>query len=409
MSLPFFTRASAARLRRRRASKASLASMSPAYFGLAMATGIVSLAAHMLGTAAFALAPLFARILFHLNVVLYCSLWVLTFLRILRHPARVLDDLTHHLQGWGFFTVVAASSILGIQFLEQAGNIKLAWALWFLALGLWVCLNYVVFTALIIKTHKPELKQGINGGWLLAVVATQSISSLSLFLVADVPLEYRTLMAFLALSLWLWGGMLYIWMVSLIFYRDTFFRFSPGDMVPPYWINMGAMAISALTGASMIEQAADVPYLESLLPFVKGFTIFYWATGTWWIPLLVILEVWRHGFRHFPVQYDALYWGAVFPLGMYSASTYRMDLMMGFGFLMPVAEGFLYVAIVAWAMTFIGLLAWVGRRIFSRGQAGHNSTTARRHGIRHGLRTAAPHTRHELPTRHHEVGRAGHE
>ena len=60
MSLPFFTRASAARLRRRRASKASLASMSPAYFGLAMATGIVSLAAHMLGTAAFALAPLFA-------------------------------------------------------------------------------------------------------------------------------------------------------------------------------------------------------------------------------------------------------------------------------------------------------------------------------------------------------------
>lgn len=383
--------------------------MSPAYFGLAMATGIVSLAAHMLGTAAFGLAPLFAQLLFYLNVALYCVLWILTLLRVVLHPARALGDLTHHLQGWGFFTMVAASGILGIQFLEQAGNVEVAWALWTLALGLWVCLNYVVFTALIIKAHKPELKQGINGGWLLAVVATQSISSLSLFLVADVPVEYRTLMAFLALSLWLWGGMLYIWMVSLIFYRDTFFRFSPGDMVPPYWINMGAMAISALTGASMIEHAADVPYLDSLLPFVKGFTIFYWATGTWWIPLLVILEIWRHGFRHFPVQYDALYWGAVFPLGMYSASTYRMDLMMGFGFLMPVAEGFLYVAIVAWAMTFVGLLAWVGRRIFTPGQSEHNGGTARRHGIRHGLRAVALHARHAPPARHHEAGRAGHE
>jgi voltage-gated anion channel len=49
--------------------------------------------------------------------------------------------------------------------------------------------------------------------------------------------------------MWLWGGMLYIWMISLIFYRDTFFRFSADDLTPPYWINMGAVAISALAGA----------------------------------------------------------------------------------------------------------------------------------------------------------------
>jgi hypothetical protein len=32
-------------------------------------------------------------------------------------------------------------------------------------------------------------------------------------------------------------------------YRYTFFKFSPGDLTPPYWINMGAMAISALAGS----------------------------------------------------------------------------------------------------------------------------------------------------------------
>ena len=34
-------------------------------------------------------------------------------------------------------------------------------------------------------------------------------------------------------------------------------------------------------------------FLETLLPFLKGFTIFFWATGTWWIPMLLILVVWR--------------------------------------------------------------------------------------------------------------------
>ena len=46
--------------------------------------------------------------------------------------------------------------------------------------------------------------------------------------------------------MWLWGGMLYIWMMSLIFYRYTFFEFSAEDLPPPYWINMGAMGFDFL-------------------------------------------------------------------------------------------------------------------------------------------------------------------
>jgi hypothetical protein len=89
--------------------------------------------------------------------------------------------------------------------------------------------------------------------------------------------------------MWLWGGMLYIWMMSLIFYRYTFFTLEPGDLSPPYWINMGAMAISTLAGSLLILNSPDAPFLLSLLPFIKGFTVFYWATGTWWIPMLLVL------------------------------------------------------------------------------------------------------------------------
>lgn len=123
-------------------------------------------------------------------------------------------------------------------------NIAAGAALWALAIVLWVCLTYTIFTAFTVKREKPTLDKGINGGWLLAVMATQALSISTTLLAARIDQPYRLELNLMALSMWLWGGMLYIWMMSLIFYRYAFFRFSPGDLAPPYWINMGAMAIS---------------------------------------------------------------------------------------------------------------------------------------------------------------------
>jgi len=145
-------------------------------------------------------------------------------------------------------------------------------------------------------------------------------------------------------------------MMSLIFYRYTFFKFSPGDLAPPYWINMGAMAISTLAGSLLIVNVKDAPFLDSLLPFLKGFSVFYWATGTWWIPMLFILGIWRHVYKKFPLEYDPLYWGAVFPLGMYAASTHEMAGALGFHFLDFIPISFFYLSLVAWSVTFFGLL-----------------------------------------------------
>jgi tellurite resistance protein TehA-like permease len=145
-------------------------------------------------------------------------------------------------------------------------------------------------------------------------------------------------------------------MMSLIFYRYTFFRFLPGDLSPPYWINMGAMAISTLAGSLLIVNAPHAPFLTSLLPFTKGFTIFYWATGTWWIPMLLVLGVWRHVYKRFPLRYDPLYWGAVFPLGMYAASTQELTQAMELDFLAPVPRVFLAVALLAWLAAFGGVV-----------------------------------------------------
>lgn len=333
-----------------------IADLSPAYFAMVMATGIVSVASDFLGM------QLIANILFWLNILLYTALLVCTVLRIVWYRNRFQQDLVDHVRCMGFFTTVAATSILGAQFVQLSQQYHLALVLWLFAVVLWLVLTYTIFTTLTIKTNKPSFADGINGAWLLAVVSTQSIAVLSARLSMHFE-EYKLILNFFAFSMWLWGGMLYIWMISLIFYRYTFFKFSPNDLTPPYWINMGAMAISVLAGSLLIINTHNAPFLLSTLAFLKGFTIFYWATGTWWIPMLIILAAWRHLYKRFPLKYDPLYWGAVFPLGMYTTCTYEMASAMDLPFLMPIPRVFIYIALMAWASTFVGFIKSVTKKL----------------------------------------------
>jgi tellurite resistance protein TehA-like permease len=333
-----------------------LSGLSPSYFALVMATGIVSIGAHLLHV------PVVDVVLFAVNIGAYVVLWILTGLRLIRHRRSLLDDLTNHRRALGFLTIVAGTCVLGAQMIVIAHDYAIATGLLIVGGGLWVVLVYTIFAALTIKPDKPSLAEGINGGWLLAVVATQAIAVLIALLSAHWHQPLRLHANFVALSMWLWGGMLYIWIISLIFYRYVFFRFAPDDLAPPYWINMGAMAISVLAGSLLISDAPAAPFLESLRPFLEGFTVFYWATGTWWIPMIAILAAWRYGYRRLPLEYDPLYWGAVFPLGMYAVGTFRMADAMSLGFLDFIPHIFFWTALVAWLATFAGLARTLLRR-----------------------------------------------
>jgi tellurite resistance protein TehA-like permease len=323
--------------------------LSPAYFALVMATGIVSIASARAGFRTV------AAVLLWLNLAQYLLLWMLTAWRLLRYRRAMLADLMDHQSAPGFFSAVAATGVVANE-LILTGAYDLAVALWIFGLFLWIVLTYAIFTSLTIKETKPTIDEGITGAWLLAVVATQAMALLSALLSRHFGQPLRLHINFVALSMWLWGGMMYLWIISLIFYRYAFFRLAPADFSAPYWINMGAMAISTLAGSILIENAADAPFLETLLPFLKGFTVFFWATGTWWIPMLVVLGVWRHLYMKFPLRYEPLYWGTVFPLGMYAACTFEMAHAMSLDFLLPIARGFVYVAVLAWAITFAGLV-----------------------------------------------------
>lgn len=321
----------------------------PAYFALVMATGIVSIACHLVAL------DFLAFPLFYLNQFFYIALWMLTLVRIVRYPARLFGDMSNHRIGSGFLTIVAATNVLGSQFVILQSNQTIALVLWVLGLALWLLLTYAIFTAFTVKEEKPSLEEGINGAWLLFIVSTQSIPVLGMLLVSRFE-AWQEMFTFTMLGFYLLGCMFYILIISLIVYRFMFFKIEAEDMNPSYWINTGAVAITTLAGANILLRG-HASFLAEFAPFIKGFTVFFWAAGTWWIPYLFIVGAWRHFYKHYPLTYHPVYWGLVFPMGMYTVATYRLAEVLSMDFLLLIPQYFIYLALIAWTITFYGLIS----------------------------------------------------
>lgn len=332
------------------------ATLFPGYFALVMATGVVSIACHLLGMHGLAL------VLVTVNWIAYPVLWALTLVRAFRFRDLLLRDISDHQRAPGFFTIVASTCVLGTQNMIVVAATGIATVLWWFGLLLWFVVMYTFFTAVTVRKGKPTLARGINGAWLIAAVSTQSVVVLRG--VIDVEGAPAELIQFQVLTMFLIGCMLYLAIIPLIFYRLTFISLSREDFSPPYWINMGAVAITALAGSILVLRGETWPMIAPLLPFLKGFTFFFWAVASWWIPFLFALMAWRYVWMKDRFTYEPAVWGMVFPMGMYCTSTYQFSRAMGYGFLDQVPRMLVFVALAVWVLGMGGLLRRIGRSLF---------------------------------------------
>jgi len=332
---------------------AAVRDLHPAYFAFVMATGIISDGTFLLGPSWLSRALLAAASAG--LVVLSAALAA----RLVFFRSSVTADIQAPDRVFGFFTITAGLDVLGVR-LALAGHPLATAILAALAAAVWLVLTYGVPANLLLARARDSVLGGVNGSWLLWVVATESLSIVAAILVPVWPSQ-SSLLAPAAAGLWCVGLLLYLMVVALILLRWLTVPMTPNTLGPPYWILMGATAITVLAGARDLALPADIPVIRATAGFTEGFSFALWAFGTWWIPLLVILGFWRHVRRHWPLTYEPTLWSVVFPLGMYSVATLTFGKAAHLAFMGPLARFMLGVAVAAWALVAAAFLARLAR------------------------------------------------
>jgi tellurite resistance protein TehA-like permease len=312
-----------------------------------MATGIISNALYLENQHAISDA------LFAINAVAFAWLLVATIIRLLRFPRALWADLIDPRLVFSFFTNGAASDVFGLG-LTLRGFGTGAVALWLFALALWICLSYLSFGVLTFlnTAHRANV---VHGGWLIAIVGSESLVILGTQ-VAPALGAFSTAVFVLIHMLWGIGLALYGIFIVLFAHRIFFFDFEPDDITPLLWVVMGAAAISTNAGSALLLNESALPFLQSMRPFIDGVTLIMWAWGTWWIPLLILFGIWKHGVCRVPVTYTPMLWSLVFPLGMYALASLRLSLASDFPPLRAVSLAMVWIALLVWAVTFVAML-----------------------------------------------------
>lgn len=325
----------------------AVATLNPGYFALVMATGILSTAMYHQRAYVLSVGLLWlAGVAF---VVLLC----LTVIRIAVFHDEFARDLVDPSRAFGTFTFVAAADVLGTR-LAIDTHWAVAFALLAIAWLTWLVLGYLVpWTAALKTPQRPALRRA-NGTWFIWVVASQSIAVLAATLEPALGQGRREL-ALLAVFSWSVGVFLYAVVGILVAARLLIYPLAPQDLTPPYWVAMGATAITVLAGARIVEMA-NAPMVAATRGVVAGTSVVFWAFGTWLLAPLLGAGIWRHAIHRVPLRYEAPLWSVVFPLGMYAVGSDYL----GQADHLPIVEDIgaveSWVALAVWAVTFAAML-----------------------------------------------------
>jgi tellurite resistance protein TehA-like permease len=311
-----------------------------------MATGILAIASRVAGIDPLSIA------LFAIAAAAYVLLSAIGALRLLRASRPAWAWLRSSEVGFGAFTFVAASGVLGAWL---AGEGKLASDI---AIGLWAvtATSWLVlcsgFASGLVHRGSTEARFLLTGAPFLTVVATQSLAALSVALADRWHGDPLALAAFCA---WLLGIAVYLVLVGRLALRLVQRPAAAWRPSPDIWIVMGALAITTLAGTDLASPLRGVGLPSWMHSITVGLTASCWAAATLLIPFLIGAELWKATRTGPALGYDARRWSTVFPLGMYATASYRLGHLAGLAGPRLLGEVFLVLALAAWALVTLQL------------------------------------------------------
>src|SRR5699024_9681017 len=273
--------------------------LSHGYFALVMCTGIVSISLHLSG---FATA---STVLAILAAAAYTVLVILNLWRLIAHRDAMTADFYDIRGSFGFFTFVAATGVLGSR-LALSNWWTSAAILLIIAAAAWLVLGYLVpVFAVLGKSERPIIK-GANGSWFVWVVGAQSVAFLAATLETQLY-EIRDILAITAVFAWSLGLVLYVAVAVFVALRMMTYPLDPHEFNPPYWVSMGALAITVVA-ATRIAEMASSPMVDATRGLVAGMAVLLWCFATWMIPALFGIGIWRHMVAKVPLVYEPGLW-----------------------------------------------------------------------------------------------------
>ena len=314
-------------------------------FTVVMATGIVAVAARDNG-------PSLVRCVFAAGGVCGLALiivWlVVARIRTGRGIARGRNPID---RTFGLFGFVAATDVVAAQFdpMTAARTLLLV-----IALAAWVAV-VTRLVAVLLASDIAALQADVRGGWLLAVVATQS-----LVLVAPHPaVSGGVSVLFVAAGVvWTASIVAYVLIAAAVVTRLLGARLAPAVLTADTWILMGAAAITVVAGVTLVEDPTSAGPPRS---FTLTTIATCWLVATAWIPLLVAAEAWRA--RAGRPGFELSRWATVFPLGMYAVACTALGTVEPTArtILRDVSTVMFWIALAAWCATAIGMVVNVLR------------------------------------------------
>ena len=341
---------------------AAIARLSPGYFALVMATGIVSIGLYDVGLVGPSVALLW------IAVVSYTLLWSLFIWRAIAFPHHVRSDLRNPEIAFAYFTVVAGTDVLGVR-LAQAEHIAAATALLVCGTVLWFIGGYLLPWQVLVTRDRGRILARANGTWFIWAVASQSLAVGMGHIQPHVSGDARIWVGMLAVLSWSVGVALYAAIALIVLLRIIHYGITPREFEPPYWVAMGALAIAVVAGAGIVDMHST-PMVDATRELVAGTVVVFWSFCVWLIPMLLGAGAWRHLVHRVPLRYVPTLWSMVFPMGMFAVAS----ISMGRADRLPAVETIGHIALViaalVWLAVFLSMLFRIAASLWGSSRRG---------------------------------------